>query len=83
MIGVQRKKGVGARAMVAPTKSDTVDDPAGVSRGFYCDVAGTLKFNDAKGNTLSITTFVAGQEYDIGISRVWSTTTTATIYLLY
>lgn len=85
MTGVQRKKGVGARTLVAPTKSDSTDDPAGISRGIYIDgTQGIVKFNDAKGTTLTLNNMQVGIEYDFAISRVWNSITTATnIYLLY
>lgn len=71
--------------LIAPTASDGTDDPAGTSRGFIPTAAGTLKFNTARGNAVTITIPATGVGVFmyIRVRRVWSTGTTATVLLGY
>jgi hypothetical protein len=51
--------------------SDTVDlDPP--CRGFHVNVAGTIKYNDLAGNTVT-KKVNAGSYYPYGVSRLWTT----------
>jgi len=72
---------------VLATPSDTVDDPAGTSRGLYIDTAGAVKFKDGVGNTVGALVGLAiGVIHPVQVSRVFSTGTTVTatdIWLLY
>ena len=72
-------------SLVAPTASDTIDDPAGVSRGFICLTAGTVKFRTANDEDVSITIPATGVGVFIyvRVKRVWSTGTTGTYLLGY
>jgi len=71
---------------VAPTASDTVDEPTGVSQGIVCTgTAGNIKVTLVNNTTLTIAiaTGWAGRQ-GWRIQRVWSTGTTATgLLLLY
>lgn len=71
---------------VAPTLSDTVDDPAGVSQSIVCTGAGgNIKVDLVGGVTITLA-IVAGwaSKQDLRIKRVWNTGTTATgLLLLY
>ena len=71
--------------LIAPTASDSTDDPAGISRGFIPTAAGNLKINTARGTTVTIVVPATGVgvfQY-IRVRRVWSTGTTATVLLGY
>lgn len=71
---------------VAPTVSDTVDDPAGVSQSIVCTgTGGNIKVDLAGGGTVTLA-IVAGwaAKMDLRVKRVWSSGTTATgLLLLY
>ena len=72
-------------SLIAPTASDTTDDPKGVSRGFICLTAGTVKIRTANDEDVSITipaTGVGVLTY-IRVKRVWSTGTSGTYLLAY
>ncbi len=58
-------------------KSDSVDltEPY---RGFHVGVAGNVKFTPTDGSTAVTIAVNAGAYYPYGISRLWSTGTTAT-----
>lgn len=71
--------------LVAPTKSDTTDDPAGCARGFLPTAAGNLKIRTARGSDVTIVVPATGVGIFVYIRvlRVWSTGTTATVLLGY
>lgn len=64
--------------LIAPTLSDTTDDPSGPFAGLVCDVAGTLKITTVAGQTQALHV-VAGQHLKVAVRRVWSTGTGATV----
>lgn len=71
---------------IAPTLSDTVDDPAGVSQAVVCTgVAGNIKVDLVGGQTVTLAIALGWANLmKLRIKRVWSTDTTATgLLLLY
>lgn len=67
-------------AAIAVTVSDSTADPAGPFAGLLVAAAGTVKFTDAQGNTVTMASVLAGTEIHVATSRVWSTGTAATVY---
>lgn len=67
-------------AALAVTVSDSVADPQGPFAGLLVAVAGTVKFTDNQGNTVTLGSVLAGTEIHVATSRVWSTGTGATVY---
>lgn len=67
-------------AAIAVTVSDSTADPAGPFAGLLVAVAGTVKFTDNQGNTVTLGSVLAGTELHVATSRVWSTGTSATVY---
>ena len=59
------------------TASDTVNVPGNQAAGFGCDVAGTIAFITKAGTTVT-RTCLAGLIYNIAITRIKATGTTAT-----
>lgn len=72
-------------SLVAPTASDTTNDPAGVSRGFICTAAGTIKIRTANDEDVSIVIPATGVGIFlyIRVKRVWSTGTSGSYLLGY
>ena len=72
-------------SLVAPTVSDTVNDPAGISRGFICLTAGTIKIRTGNDEDVSIVlpATAVGVIQFIRVKRVWSTGTSGTYLLAY
>ena len=62
---------------IAVTASDSTADPAGPFAGFYTGSGGTIKVTTIKGTTTTFTNTQAGVVMTVPISRVWTTTTTA------
>jgi hypothetical protein len=62
-------------AVVTPSDSA---DLTNVTRKLFVGGAGNIKVTTAGGETLLLTGVAAGSVLDICVSRVWSTTTTAT-----
>ena len=62
--------------VVAVTQSDAVADPAGPFAGFFASVAGVVKIQTLRNDTVTLT-ILAGIIYPIAITRIWSSTTTA------
>lgn len=68
----------------AVTASDSVDLPNGPCKAIYVTGAGNVNVNLLGGGTATLTSMVAGQILPISVTRVLSTSTTATgIYALY
>jgi hypothetical protein len=67
-------------AALAVAPSDTDADPQGPFAGLLVAVAGTVKFTDTTGNTVTTGALLAGTEIHVATSRVWSTGTGATVY---
>jgi hypothetical protein len=67
-------------AAVPVTVSDATADPAGPFAGILVAVAGTVKFTDIQGNTITTGSLLAGTEIHVATSRVWSGGTSATCY---
>lgn len=68
---------------IAPTLSDTVDDPAGIARALYVIIAtANLSFVTVGGDTVVLATVPAFTTIPIGVRRVNSTGTTAAANLL-
>ena len=62
------------------TLSDSARDPSGPFAGFYCNTAGNIAFQALDGST-GLINALAGIIYPIAVSRIGSTSTTAsTIY---
>ena len=81
----QRGKGSAPRAMrtefqgLAVTPSDTVDLPGGTTRALQVTGSGgNVNVNLDGGGTAVLTSLVAGQILEIAVTRVLSTSTTAT-----
>lgn len=72
-------------SLIAPTLSDGTDDPNGISRGFICLTAGTIKIRTANDEDVSIVmpATAVGTVTFIRVKRVWSTGTTGTYLLAY
>lgn len=72
-------------SLIAPTLSDGTNDPAGVSRGFICLTAGTIKIRTQNDEDVSITIPATGvgMVVYIRVKRVWSTGTSGTYLLCY
>ena len=65
------------------TPSDTLKVPGNIAAGFGADVAGTIKFTTMGGST-NTRTILAGIIYDIAVTQIFATSTTATgIYCVY
>ena len=65
------------------TPNDTTNLPGGDARGFHCNVAGDVEFNDLTDNTV-ILTCLAGVTYPYACRRILDANTTATgIFVLY
>lgn len=66
--------------IVAVTKSDATDDPAGPFRGIVIGGVGIVKLHTAAGQDRTIPSGVlaAGVVHPIRFTRVWNSTTTAT-----
>jgi hypothetical protein len=67
-------------AALAVTLSDATADPAGPFAGLLVAVAGTVKFTDQQGNTITTGSVAAGTVIPIVTSRVWSGGTGATVF---
>lgn len=68
----------------AVTPSDSVDLPSGACIGIYVTGAGNVNVNLVGGGTAVLTGLSAGQTLLINVTRILSTSTTATgIYALY
>lgn len=66
------------------TTSDSVDLPSGICVGIAVTGAGNVAVNLAGGGTATLTGLTAGQIVYVAVSRIKSTSTTATgIYALY
>lgn len=65
--------------MVSATLSDTADDPAGPFAGIFVSAAGTLKFRDGRGQTVTMAACPVGHLY-VRCVRVFSTGTGATVF---
>lgn len=61
----------------AVTQSDTTADPAGPFAGFIVQVAGLVKLTTVRGQTITVSAAV-GIPVPIAVSRIWTSTTTAT-----
>jgi hypothetical protein len=65
---------------IAPTLSDSIDEPGGPFAGLYCDVAGTVQIFQQNGpNTPLTITMVAGGYWRTPVRRVCASSTTATV----
>ena len=64
--------------MASVTPADGSDLPDGPSMAVYIGGAGNLKVTTLKGDTLVISGLLAGCVYPFRVSRIWSTSTTAT-----
>ena len=62
--------------VVAATQSDTTADPAGPFAGFFASVAGVVKIQTLRNDTVTLT-ILAGVIYPIAITRIWSSVTAA------
>jgi len=70
------------RKLVAATKSNDTDDPAGISRAIHIGGDGDIKITTAGDTTVTLAV-VAGV-YPYMVKRVWDTGTDATgIFLVY
>ena len=68
----------------AVTPSDSVDLTNGITRAIYVTGAGNVAVNLEGGGTATLTGLSAGQFVRISVSRILSTSTTATgIFALY
>lgn len=65
------------------TPSDTVDLPGGVCQALYVGTAGNLSVITASGTTVLITGATAGSVIPLQVSRVKSTSTTASTILAF
>jgi hypothetical protein len=75
---------VSERAGAAVTPADGTDLPNGPCRAVYVTGAGNVNVNLASGGTAVLTGLSAGQIVEVNVSRILSTSTTATgIYALY
>lgn len=83
--GIRSKGTISSDKQVAATKSDTVDQTDGISRGFILDDSSQtiIKYDDAQGNTHTLSNMALGVVHSLMVRRVWSTTTTATVILVY
>lgn len=63
---------------MAVTPSDATNDPAGPFAGFFVGGAGAVKVHTVRGRDVVLTGCLAGTVYEVAITRVWSTGTTAT-----
>jgi hypothetical protein len=72
-------------SLVAPTLSDTVNDPAGISRGIICLTVGTIKIRTGNDEDVSIVmpATSVGTILFVRCKRVWSTGTSGTYLLAY
>ena len=69
---------------IAVTPADGSDLPNGPCAGLVCTVGGNVNVVLAGTGTAVLTTLVAGTIYDIPLTRILSTSTTATgIFALY
>lgn len=68
--------------IIAPAKSDTVDQADGVWDAIYVSVAGNLVFVDQGGNAVTLVV-VAGTTLPLRGKRINNGSTTATVFLLY
>lgn len=66
------------RTGVAVTPSDSADLPNGACRAISVTGAGNVNVNLASGGTAVLTGLSAGQIVEINVSRILSTSTTAT-----
>lgn len=66
---------------VAPTKSDTVNDPLGPFAAFYVGATGDVKVTTEKGQDVVFKAVPAGTTVAISHTRVWSTGTASTSIL--
>jgi hypothetical protein len=65
------------------TPSDTALVPGNRAAGFGADAAGTVTITTVRGTKIT-RTILAGLIYDVAITKIWNTSTTATgIYCVY
>ncbi len=69
------------RTAVVITKSDTVDLPDGIARGFYAGGAGNVVVIPVTGAAYTMTAVAPGVWHPIMFKRINSTSTTATSML--
>ncbi len=67
-------------AAIAVTKSDTLADPQGPFAGLFVAVAGIVRFVDGMGNEITTGSLAAGTVVPIVVTRVFNTTTAATVF---